>query len=536
MHLPHKIGRYRVERLLGTGAFAVVWLAYDDSLDAPVAVKVMTENWSYRLDMRERFLTEARLLRQAASSRVIQVYDVGELDDGRPYFVMEYAGRGTLADRLADVGGPLPTAEALRLATEAARGTAALHEAGVLHRDVKPSNILVGLGPGGRDRVLMGDLGLAKSLAHASSLTLTAGSVGYMAPEQSDPDGAGMDGRSDVYGLGAVTYELLTGKVPGPAGSIVPLHELRPDLPAAVQGVVTRALEADRELRFASAAQFADELSSVIQELVTTGSVPDPSPEAVPAPPTEPTEASDDVPACDPATDAPQPLPQAAAPAGTRRAVAPRRRLLVATAVVGAAVALLAGGLSMQDRLALHTSTAAHSSAPRVQTSKPPADATMSAKPTHEPSHTPSPSHRGSEPPRRTGHSTTPVSASRSPSPSSSPSASASPKPLYIRRDQQLMPGQFWRSDSSTVNMQADGNLVIRDEKGMARWSSGTADRGYRAIMQADGNFVVYDRAGLSVWGSGTAGHDNAVLCLRPDGDVTVEYKGAVLWSAGTGH
>ncbi|MCX4596757.1 protein kinase [Streptomyces sp. NBC_01549] len=532
MHLPYKIGRYRVERLLGTGAFAVVWLAYDDSLDAPVAVKVMTENWSYRLDMRERFLTEARLLRQAASSRVVQVYDVGELDDGRPYFVMEYADRGTLADRLAAAGGPLPTAEALRLATEAARGTAALHEAGVLHRDVKPSNILVGLGPGGRDRVLMGDLGLAKSLAHASSLTLTAGSVGYMAPEQSDPDGSGMDGRSDVYGLGAVTYELLTGKVPGPVGSMVPLHELRPDLPAAVQGVVSRALEADRELRFGSAAEFADELSSVTEELVTTRFVPDPSPEAVPAPDTEPTAASsDDEPASGPATDTSQALPGTAGPAHAKRVVAPQRRLLVATAVVGASVALLVGGLSMHDQPGTHTSPDADASASGARPSNSPAGATVSAKPVNAPS----PSPGGARPSHGTVHSATPTSVSRSPSPSSSPLPSASSKPLYIRHDQQLMPGQSWYGDSGTVNMQQDGNLVIRDKKGQARWQSGTVGRGYRAIMQADGNFVVYDRAGKGVWGSGTAGHDHAVLCLRTDGDVTVEYKGAVLWSAGTG-
>ncbi|MGW3985181.1 serine/threonine-protein kinase, partial [Streptomyces mirabilis] len=175
MHFPHKIGRYRVERVLGTGAFAVVWLAYDELLDAPVAVKVMTENWSHRLDMRDRFLTEARLLRQAASNRVVQVYDIGELDDGRPYFVMEYANKGTLADRLVEAGGPLPMAEALQLAAEAARGMAALHEADVLHRDIKPSNVLIATRPGGRERVLIADLGLAKSLAHASSLTLTAG-------------------------------------------------------------------------------------------------------------------------------------------------------------------------------------------------------------------------------------------------------------------------------------------------------------------------------------------------------------------------
>ncbi|WP_181809591.1 protein kinase, partial [Streptomyces shenzhenensis] len=93
-----RIGRYRLEQRLGTGAFGTVWLAHDDQLDAPVAVKVLADNWSHRLDVHDRFLSEARLLRRADSKRVVQVYDIGELPDGRPYFVMEYADAGTLAD------------------------------------------------------------------------------------------------------------------------------------------------------------------------------------------------------------------------------------------------------------------------------------------------------------------------------------------------------------------------------------------------------------------------------------------------------
>ncbi|MFJ3943263.1 protein kinase [Streptomyces griseoaurantiacus] len=89
MHSLERIGRYRLERRLGSGAFAVVWLAHDDVLEAPVAIKVLAENWAGRLDVRERFLEEARLLRRAGSSRIVQVYDIGELPDGRPYFVME---------------------------------------------------------------------------------------------------------------------------------------------------------------------------------------------------------------------------------------------------------------------------------------------------------------------------------------------------------------------------------------------------------------------------------------------------------------
>ncbi|MFG3009510.1 serine/threonine-protein kinase [Streptomyces cinerochromogenes] len=257
MHPLERIGRHRLERPLGSGAFATVWLAHDPELQAPVAVKVLAENWAHRLDIRERFLSEARLLRRAGSGRVVQVYDIGELPDGRPYFVMEYAGGGTLADLLAD--GPLPVREALALTAEAARGAAALHEAGIVHRDIKPTNVLLHTAPDGTRRVLLADLGLAKSLAQASVLTLAAGSAGYRPPEQAEP-GAGIDERADVYSLGAVGYELLTGTVPGPPGQVTPPRRLRPELGEAVERALLRALEPDRARRWPGALALADEL------------------------------------------------------------------------------------------------------------------------------------------------------------------------------------------------------------------------------------------------------------------------------------
>ncbi|MFI9245399.1 protein kinase [Streptomyces sp. NPDC053086] len=257
MHPLERIGRYRLERPLGTGAFATVWLAHDPELQAPVAVKVLAENWAHRLDIRERFLSEARLLRRAGSSRVVQVYDIGELPDGRPYFVMEYAGGGTLADLLS--GGPLPVRDALALTAEAARSAAALHEAGIVHRDIKPTNVLLHTAPDGTRRVLLADLGLAKSLAHASVLTLAAGSAGYQPPEQAEP-GAGIDERADVYSLGAVGYELLTGTVPGQPGKVVSPRRLRPELGEDVERALLRALEPDRARRWPGALAFAHAL------------------------------------------------------------------------------------------------------------------------------------------------------------------------------------------------------------------------------------------------------------------------------------
>ncbi|MFK0172718.1 serine/threonine-protein kinase [Streptomyces sp. NPDC090306] len=255
---PHeRIGRYPVERRLGAGAFATVWLAHDEALDAPVAVKVLAENWAHRLDITDRFVTEARLLRRTDSNRVVQVFDIGELPDGRPYFVMEYADAGTLADLLA--AGPLPVAEALRLTALAARGAAAVHAAGIVHRDIKPTNVLLRGTPDGERRVLLADLGLAKNLAQASGLTLAAGSAGYQPPEQAEP-GDGIDERADVYSLGAVGYELVTGTVPAAPGRVVRPERLRADLDPEVQRALLRALEPDRERRWPTALAFAEEL------------------------------------------------------------------------------------------------------------------------------------------------------------------------------------------------------------------------------------------------------------------------------------
>ncbi|MEU6405047.1 serine/threonine-protein kinase [Streptomyces sp. NPDC046985] len=268
MHSVERIGRYRVERPLGAGAFGTVWLAEDEDLQAPVAVKVLADNWSHRLDVRERFLSEARLLRKAGSPRVVQVHDIGELPDGRPYFVMEYADGGTLADLIAS--GPPAPPEALRLTALAARSAHALHEAGIVHRDVKPSNVLLRTGADGARRVLLADLGLAKSLAEASGLTVAAGSAGYRPPEQAEP-GAGIDARADVYSLGALGYELVTGTVPAEPGKVTPPERLRPELNPAVSRALMRALEPDRARRWPSAEAFAQELERLAGSGASSG-------------------------------------------------------------------------------------------------------------------------------------------------------------------------------------------------------------------------------------------------------------------------
>jgi serine/threonine protein kinase len=257
--LPERLGRLqRVDRI-GAGGFATVWLYRDADLRSDVAVKALADNWAQRFDMRERFLEEARILRQADSDHIVRVYDIGEVD-GTPYFVMTYADLGSLAALLQD-GVPLPPARVVDLITQAGSGLAVLHEQGVVHRDVKPQNLLLRSGGSAGDRLLVADLGVAKALLHASGLTQVVGTPAYMAPEQAT--GGGIDVRADVHALAAVAYQMLTGHLVR-TGSVSELSEavLPPapstlaDLPAAVDDVLLRGLEPDREHRWPDVGSF----------------------------------------------------------------------------------------------------------------------------------------------------------------------------------------------------------------------------------------------------------------------------------------
>ena len=245
---PARIGSYRVERLLGTGSFAMVWLGHDASLDAWVAIKVLAENWSHDLRVRERFLDEARLLWQLDHERVIRVHSLGELPDGRPYMVMAWADGGSLRDRLA--AKPIRLGAALWLLREIAEGVAVLHDTGIVHRDLTPGNVLfrsIGARAGRpAEQVVIADLGLAKALAAASGLTARAGTPGYMAPEQDDPL-AVVDARTDVFGLGRLGARLLS----------VSSGRLRTGVPPGVADVLRRATAVRPADRFPDASAFA---------------------------------------------------------------------------------------------------------------------------------------------------------------------------------------------------------------------------------------------------------------------------------------
>ena len=289
MGVPTRLGRYVVRRRLGSGGFATVWLGYDEQLDAEVAVKVLAENWAHDESVRHRFLEEGRFLRRVESEHVVQVHDVGELDDGRPFLVLTYADRGTLADRLKVE--PLDLANAVDVVVQVGRGLQALHRRGLLHRDVKPANVLFRSTDEG-ERAVLSDLGLGKSLDEVSRITMPGGTPSYVAPEQAM--GERLDPRADQYALGAVAYAALTGRSPhqvdglGAAGRVrapQPPSSLGFVVPDKVDAAIVRALDPNREHRWPDVAAFTRELVGAMDEtthsfVVTSGKNATPAGEA----------------------------------------------------------------------------------------------------------------------------------------------------------------------------------------------------------------------------------------------------------------
>jgi eukaryotic-like serine/threonine-protein kinase len=270
--MPARLGRYAVRRRIGSGGFATVWLAYDEQLDSPVAVKVLADNWSEDHQIRQRFVEEGRYLRKVESPNVVSVYDAGELDDGRPYLVMSYADQGTLADRLEVEG--LTVAQAMEVVRQVGAGLQALHDRDILHRDIKPANVLFRSveGPTGQTvRAMVGDLGLGKALDMSSRLTMIAGTPTYIAPEQASAQAP--DARADQYSLAALAFLLLTGRPPFPHTSLSdamnpaelpPVSTPERPFPPEVEPVLRRGLARSREDRYPSVTDFVRALGRAL--------------------------------------------------------------------------------------------------------------------------------------------------------------------------------------------------------------------------------------------------------------------------------
>src|SRR5690348_4383354 len=282
-----KIGPYHLSQLIGAGAMGEVYRAHDSRLARDVAIKILPSSFSSDKDRLNRFTQEARAAAALNHPNLLAVFDVGE-DRGTPYIVSELLVGETLRDRVRK--GPIPIRKAVDYAAQVARGLAAAHEKGIVHRDLKPENIF--LTEDGRAKIL--DFGLAKLTAvdekssHSDAATLQVatdagvvmGTVGYMSPEQ--VRGKQADARSDIFSLGAILYEMISGKrafrgeTPADTMSAI-LKEEPPELsetnravPPAVERIVRHCLEKNPGERFHSASDVAFDLE-ILTDLSSTG-------------------------------------------------------------------------------------------------------------------------------------------------------------------------------------------------------------------------------------------------------------------------
>jgi serine/threonine-protein kinase len=263
-------GKYRVERVLGVGGMGVVVAATHLELDQKVAIKFLLPSALESEEAGSRFQREAKAASRLKSSHVAKVLDVGKLEDGSPYMVMEYLD-GLDLGRIIKELNQLAVEDAVWFVVQACEAIAEAHALGIIHRDIKPQNLFVTKRVDGRALVKVLDFGISKNISGESAMSLTRttsvmGSPLYMSPEQMRSS-KNVDVRSDIWALGVILYELLTGRVPFEAEAVpelclkvvsdpaTPPHELRADMPEALSAVVIKCLEKLPERRFQNVAE-----------------------------------------------------------------------------------------------------------------------------------------------------------------------------------------------------------------------------------------------------------------------------------------
>jgi hypothetical protein len=331
-------GRYELEELVGAGGMSSVYRARDTVLERSVALKILHEHYSHDAEYVERFRREARAIAKLTHPNIVTVIDRGEWE-GHQFIVFEHVP-GENVQELLEAEGRLSVERALVLAHQVGRGLAFAHEFGIVHRDVKPQNVLIDTD----GAVKVTDFGIARSLEVDDELTQTGTLLGtgdYIAPEQAS--GETVDERSDQYSLGVLLYELLTGEVPYPAPTVMAVamrhlrdpvpsvRDVRPDVPARVDAIVARAMAKRPQDRFPSMEAMTAALEAALaDERVSRGPGDDEDTGVIPP-----------LPQVWPPTSRPEPAPR---PSGRRRAgLAALVFLAVVSVVVGLLFALTDG-------------------------------------------------------------------------------------------------------------------------------------------------------------------------------------------------
>lgn len=266
-----KFGRYIIKSEIGRGGMATVFHAYDPRFERDVAIKVLPKEFLHDPQFRTRFEREAKTIALLEHPAIVPVYDFGE-EEGQPFIVMRYMSGGSMSERIAQ--GPVSLEETVQLFNRLAPALDAAHAKGIIHRDLKPGNILFDQ----YGNAFLSDFGIAR-LAQSSGTTLTGGNIlgtpAYMSPEQVQGDKE-IDGRSDIYSMGVILFQMLTGNAPYQATTparVMMMHILEPipqilkvksDLPAALQDVLNKAMAKEPADRFNTAAEMAAALETIL--------------------------------------------------------------------------------------------------------------------------------------------------------------------------------------------------------------------------------------------------------------------------------
>jgi serine/threonine-protein kinase len=401
-------GKFRIVRCIGTGGMGAVYEMVHELTRHRRALKLLHKSWASDREAVDRFLREASVAGRIENPHITETFDAGWLASGEPYVVMEYLEGESLADRLSG-GTPLPVEEAVRVIAEACRGMHAAHQANIVHRDLKPDNLFLVTSDDCRTFLKLLDFGVSKFDDGASSRATRQGAfVGtphYMSPEQF-LDGRSVDARSDIYSLGVILYEALTGRHPYPVDSFAELatkiitvnpgapSALRPELPGALDQVVLRAMQKYPQERYPDAEAMALDLEALLRpQTMPQGSFW----HADLAETREAVRRRDDVVREQP--------PSTVAPAPRRgRWVGPF--VLAAVAAIAIAVLFAVGGTSGDPTPSTPTVASTATARPTPTDDETAAEATAQAPPTAEPSATaaarPPPPAKAPPPPRAT--------------------------------------------------------------------------------------------------------------------------------------
>jgi serine/threonine-protein kinase len=350
-----RIGSYEIVGVIGSGGMGVVFKAFEPTLNRFVAIKMLLPHLAESGAARKRFAREGQAAAAVVNDHVLPIYSVAEWR-GVPYIVTQFLRGSTLQKRIQQQG-PLELKEIIRIGLQTARGLAAAHAQGLVHRDVKPSNILL---DGTVERAMLTDFGLARAVDDAS-ITRTgiiSGTPQFMSPEQANGDA--IDHRSDLFSLGSVLYAMCTGRPPFRADSTFgvlrkiretsprPIREINGDIPAWLEGLVTKLLSKDQSERFAS----ADEVAGLLEQCLAHVQ----QPATVPLPPEVTRLMKQDV-----HMELKQPVASSPTTQRTRR-----RRAWIATLIV---VPFVAAGLVFALKQGMHRQEADNSAVPAAETS-----------------------------------------------------------------------------------------------------------------------------------------------------------------------